>query len=74
MQLVENWRRVLRHAWSVRLMIAAACLSGIEVAIQVVIAFGIKMPIPPGLFVALAGLTTIAATVARLLAQKQPSD
>jgi hypothetical protein len=28
--LVRNWRRVLRYAWSVKLMAAAAVLTGLE--------------------------------------------
>lgn len=70
-KLAQNWRLVLQHAWSVRLMIIAALLSGIEVTIQVVIAFGVTLPIPSGLFAALAGLTTLAATIARFVAQEK---
>lgn len=73
-KLAENWRLILKHAWSVRLMIVAALLSGIEVFIQVVIAFGIKLPIQSGLFAALAGLTTLAATIARFVAQEKLKD
>lgn len=71
MKLADNWRAILKRAWSVRLMLAAAVLSGVEVAVQVFIAFGMTPPIPGGLFVALAGLTTIAATIARIVAQNK---
>lgn len=72
LELKADWRRVLRHAWSVRLMILAALLSGAEVAISVVTAFEIIPPfLPAGLFAALAGLVTVAAFVARVLAQKE---
>ena len=30
---VHNWRKVLRYAWSIRLTLLAAVLSGIEVAL-----------------------------------------
>jgi hypothetical protein len=67
-----DWRHVLRHAWSVRLMILAALLSGCEVSFSVMTAFEIVPPfIPAGLFAALAGAVTIAAFVARVLAQKE---
>lgn len=68
---VENWREILRHAWSVRLMLLAALLSAIEVSIQVLLAFSVKLPIPGGLFAAFAGFVTLAATVARFVAQQK---
>ncbi|WP_184117430.1 hypothetical protein [Aminobacter sp. DSM 101952] len=43
MTLVANWRAVLRQAWSVRLMLLAALLSGIEVMLPLV---GGLLPIP----------------------------
>jgi hypothetical protein len=71
MRLVANWRDVLRRAWSIRLMLLAALLSGIEVALPLV---GDALPIPPGAFAALAFLVTAGAFVARLVAQKGLSD
>jgi len=68
--LLDNWRDVLRLAWSVRLMALAAVLSGLEVLIQVLTAYAYKPPIPVGLFAALSGLVTVAACVARFFAQK----
>lgn len=70
MKLVDNWSWVWRHSWSVRLMLLAAGLSGLEVTIQVMLAFEIKPPLPAGIFAATAGLTTIAATIARFIAQR----
>ena len=66
MKLVRNWAAVLRYAWSVRLMALAAVLSGAEVAIPYL--DGV-LPIPPGLFAALAGVTTLGAMLARMVAQ-----
>ena len=65
--LVANWRRVLRCAWSIRLMIVAGLLSGVEIALPLLDGY---LPIPRGLFAALSAATTCAAFVARLLAQK----
>ena len=67
MRLIADWRRVLRRAWSIRLMIAAGLLSGVEVALPLLDGF---VPVPAGIFAALSALTTAAAFVARLLAQK----
>lgn len=71
MKLVARWREVLRYAWSVRLMIIAAILSGVEVALPLLDG---SLPIPPGVFAGLSGLTVAAAFVARLVAQKGISD
>ncbi|WP_311273550.1 MULTISPECIES: hypothetical protein [unclassified Rhizobium] len=69
--LVQNWRQVLKRAWSVRLMIAAAVLSGLEVALPLIDGF---IEIPPGVFAALSGLTVAGAFTARLLVQKGLPD
>lgn len=66
MKLVADWRRVLRHAWSLRLILIAALLSGVEVALPLVGGF---LQIPAGLFALLSFLVTGAAFVARLVAQ-----
>lgn len=67
MKPVANWRAVLRHAWSIRLIILAGFLSGLEIALPLL--DGI-LDIPRGLFAALSGLTTMGAFVARFTAQK----
>jgi len=69
--LIDDARRVLRRAWSVRLMVAAAALSGLEVAISAVQALQVALPIAPGIFAGLAGLVSVAAFVARFIAQKK---
>ena len=71
MRLVDDARFVLRRAWSVRLIVLSAALSGLEVTIQVAIAFEIHPPIPAGTFAALAGLVTVAAGIARFIAQQR---
>lgn len=52
-------------------MLLAAVLSGIEVMLPLV---GGLLPIPPGVFAALSGLTAIGAFIARHVAQKGLSD
>lgn len=71
MRLVDNWRDVLRRAYSVRLMLLAAVLSGLEVALPFLAG---SLPIPAGAFAALSFLTVAAAFVARFVAQKGISD
>jgi hypothetical protein len=68
---VSNWRLVLRKAWSVRLMIGAGLLSGLEVVLPLIDGF---IDVPRGLFAAASGLTVSAAFVARLMAQKGIRD
>ncbi|WP_370200420.1 hypothetical protein [Roseibium sp.] len=69
MKLVSDWRAVLQRAWSVRLMLLAALLSGAEVALPFLGDF-----IAPGLLAALSALTVSAAFAARLLAQRNMND
>ncbi len=71
MKLVANWREVLRRAWSIRLLVIAGLLSGLEVALPLLDG---TLPIPPGIFAAISGLTVAAAFIARLVAQKGVSD
>ena len=70
MKLVANWRAVLTRAWSVRLMVLAGVLSGLEIALPLLDGY---LPIPPLTFAALSGLTTAGAFVARLVAQSNVS-
>lgn len=71
MRPVADWRRVLRRAWSIRLIILAGALSGAEVALPLLDGL---LPIPRGLFAALSGLATASAFGARLIAQKDMTD
>ena len=65
MTLYPNWREILRKAWSVRLMVLAALLSGVEVVVPL-----FADTLPHGVFATLSGLSVSAAFVARLVAQK----
>ncbi len=73
MKLVADWRRVLKRAWSIRLMILAGLLSGIEVILSLP-DIALYLDWPQGIFAAASGLATMAAFVARLLAQNGVSD
>jgi len=70
MKLVSNWRAVLKHAWSVRLLLLAGILSGLEVALPLL--DGI-LPVPPTVFASLSGLCVCMAFIARLVAQQKVS-
>lgn len=67
MKPVANWRAVLRHAWSVRLIILAGVLSGLEIFLPLIDGL---FDIPQGLFAGLSALTTMGAFIARIIAQK----
>ena len=65
MHLIHNWRDTLKRAWSVRLMILAGILTAIEVVLPLFFD-----AIPRNVFAVAIGITTAAALVARLIAQK----
>ncbi len=74
MQLAEDWRAVLRHAWSVRFGILAALLGGCS-AVFAIDPF--ILPLPLGAAAIIAGVTSaaaslagIAATFSRIVSQK----
>jgi hypothetical protein len=68
MRLLDNWRDVLRKAWSIRLLVLAGVLSGLEVALPL---FGWE----PSPWFALFSLAVVAAAfVSRLVAQKGLSE
>jgi hypothetical protein len=68
MNLVPHWRRVLKRAWSIRLMILAALLSGVEVILGLP-DIEQRLDWQPGIFAGLSFLATAGAFIARLLAQ-----
>jgi ABC-type Mn2+/Zn2+ transport system permease subunit len=71
MRLVEEWDWIVRKAWSVKLIIIAGILSGIEVALGVLSAYQVQTPIPAGTFAVLSGLVSFAALIARFVAQSR---
>lgn len=68
MQLLPDWRAVLRHAWSVRLIILAGLFSGAEVALPF---FDGILDVPAGVFAALSAAATCGAFITRIIAQKE---
>ena len=66
MRLVENWRAILRHAWSIRLMVLAIVLTGMEAAVP----YLDWLPIPRGLFALGSALVSAGAIYARFVLQK----
>lgn len=65
MKLASDWQLILKKAWSVRLMILAGILTAIEVVLPLFFD-----AIPRNVFAVAIGITTAAALVARLMAQK----
>lgn len=69
MKLLTDWKRILKRAWSIRLLILAGVLSGIEVILPF-----FSDAIPRGPFAVLSFLAVAGAFVARLVAQKELAD
>jgi len=65
MHLYDDWKVILKKAWSIRFMILAGVLSAIEVILPF-----FEDRFPRGIFAALSGFAVGAAFVARLVAQK----
>ena len=65
MKLYDNWKEILRKAWSIRFMIIAGILSGIEVILPL-----FHENIPRNLFAALSMVFVASALIARLVAQR----
>lgn len=64
--IIPEWKRVLRHAWSVRLALLAGFFSGVEGVLPL---FTDKFP--RGLFALLSMFFGMASAVARLILQKK---
>ena len=66
LSLLDDWRKIARRAWSVRLSIVAAIFTAAEVVVPL---FGDVLP--RGVFVLLAFSASIGAAIARLVAQPE---
>lgn len=64
MEFLPDWKRIARHAWSFRLAILAALLSGAEVVLPL-----FSDVLPPRLFAALSFFAVVGAALARVVAQ-----
>lgn len=65
MTLNENWRLLLRKAWSVRLMLVAFVFTAAEVMLPF-----FSDAVPPRVFAVMSGIAVAGAFVSRLIAQK----
>jgi len=70
LKLVWNWKRVLKHAWSIRLIVLAGVLSGAEIALPLIRE---TIDVPAGVFAGLSFAATAGAFIARLVAQETVS-
>lgn len=68
MQLIPDWRKVLRYAFSIRYMVLAVIFSGLEVTLPLLEGY---LPVPQRVFAGLAGCATAAAFYYRFKAQKE---
>lgn len=68
MTLHDNWRTLLRKAWSVKFMVLAFLLTMAEVMLPF-----FSDAVPPRMFAVLSGLAVAGAFVSRLIAQKDIS-
>jgi hypothetical protein len=64
MTLIDNWKAVAIRAWSMRLVVLSAILSGAEVALPL-----FSDAVHRGTFAALAIVVSLGAAVSRLVAQ-----
>ena len=65
MTLKDDWRDVVRKAWSVKFMVLAFMLTMAEVMLPF-----FSDAVPPRMFAVLSGLAVAGAFVSRLVAQK----
>jgi hypothetical protein len=65
MRLYDNWKEILTKAWSIRFMLMAGILSGIEIVLPL-----FADQFPRSVFAALSFVFVGAAFVSRLVAQR----
>jgi len=65
MKLYDNWKEILRKAWSIRFMVIAGVLSGIEIVLPL-----FADQFPRHIFASLSFMFVAAAFVSRLVAQR----
>lgn len=64
MKLHDDWKKIVKKAWSFRFIIIAAILSGAEVALPY-----LADKFPSGVFASLSFVFTMMAMIARVVAQ-----
>lgn len=65
MKLYDNWREILRRAWSVRIALALAVVSGMNAALP-----ALSDLLPAWAFAALAFGGSVSIVIARLVYQE----
>jgi hypothetical protein len=73
-RLIDDFRWVAKHAWSVRFNVLAALLGGLSAAIGVVTAYQTELPIGPVTLACTCGLATVGASLAALAARFVKQD
>jgi hypothetical protein len=71
MKIVTNWLGILKHAWSIRLIILAGVLTGLEALVPDLPSF---LDLTDRQFSAINFAVVTGAFVARLVAQKKVTD
>lgn len=75
MHLIDDWRAILKRAWSIKLILAGGLFAGLEGGIQVASVFGyVPEWMPRGAFAILAVFSNAGAFVTRMMTQKGLSD
>ncbi len=69
MRFLTNWKKILKKAWSIKLILFAAFLSGVEVVLPL-----IDAAFPPGIFAVMSFMVAIAAFIARLVVQQEVAE
>lgn len=69
MKLQEDWKRIIRKAWSVRLVAVSAVFSAAEIVIPI---YGDALP--RDTFAIVSVIACVGAIIARLIAQKDFKD
>jgi len=69
MTLVDEWKLLLKKAWSIRLIILSGLLTGIDVFLP-----SLSGQFPDRMFAILSALVACAAAIARVVAQPRMTD
>ncbi len=67
--LRKDWKDILKKAWSIRLIVLAGLLSGMELILPL-----FSEDLPRGVFAVMSLLATSGAFVSRLLVQRNMND
>ena len=64
MNLVQDWKRLVKKAWSIRLAVLSGALSGAEAVLPMFVD-----EMPRGVFAGLSMLAAVGSMIARVVAQ-----